>query len=145
MSEDASRRLAEHLRGTGLLPAPALARAEEARRGTGETLAGALLALGLLAEDALAAAMAAALGLPLLRREELPEQPALLEHLALRFLRRARAWPVRVEGGRLLLALADPLDGFAAQAASLATGLPVAPAVAEPAAIAAALARLEAA
>ena len=145
MSDDASRRLAEHLRGTGLLPAAALARAEEARRGTGETLAGALLALGLLAEDALAAAMAAALGLPLLRREELPEQPPLLEHLALRFLRRARAWPVRVEEGRLLLALADPLDGFAAQAASLATGLPVAPAVAEPAAIAAALGHLEAA
>ena len=144
MSDDSSRRLFEHLRGAGLLPASALARAEEARRGTGETLAGALLALGLLAEDALAGAMAAALELPLLRREELPEQPPLLDRLAPRFLRRARAWPVRVEGGRLLLALADPLDGFAAQAASLATGLPVAAAVAEPAAIAAALARLEA-
>ncbi|WP_200306930.1 GspE/PulE family protein, partial [Paracraurococcus ruber] len=55
----------------------------------------------------------------------------------------ARAWPVRAEGGTLLLALADPLDGFAAQAAALATGLAVAPAVADPAAIAAALARLD--
>ncbi len=145
MSDDPSRRLAEHLRGAGVLSSAALARAEEARRGTGETLAGALLALGLLAEGPLAAEMAAALKLPLLRRDELPERPPLLDRLAPRFLRRARAWPVRVEGGRLLLALADPLDGFAAQAASLATGLPVAAAVAEPAAVAAALARLEAA
>jgi general secretion pathway protein E len=144
MSGDQSRRLAAHLQSAGLLPASAVARAEEARRGTGETLAGALLALGLLAEDALAAAMAAALGLPLLGPDDLPTQPPLLDRLALRFLRRARAWPVRMEGERLLLALADPLDGFAAQAAALATGLPVAPAVAEPAAIAAALARLEA-
>jgi general secretion pathway protein E len=113
-ADDPSRRLAEHLRGAGLLSPAALARAEEARRGTGETLAGALLALGLLAEDALAAA----LDLPLLRRDDLPAEPPLLDRLASRFLRRARAWPVRVEGGRLLLALADPLDGFAAQAAS---------------------------
>ncbi|TDG22994.1 hypothetical protein E2C05_26605, partial [Paracraurococcus ruber] len=64
MSDDASARLAAHLRAHGLLPAAALARAEEARRGTGETLAGALLALGLLPEEVLADALAAALGLP---------------------------------------------------------------------------------
>ncbi|MFC0388359.1 GspE/PulE family protein [Muricoccus vinaceus] len=137
------RRLARHLLETGLLPAPALARAEEAGRAAGESLTTALLTLGLIGEDRLAAASAEALDLPLLGRDDLPPEPPLADRLPLRFLRRVRAYPARVEDGRLLLALADPLDAFAAQAAGLATGMPVSVAVATPANIDAALARLE--
>ncbi|MBB5693070.1 GspE/PulE family protein [Muricoccus pecuniae] len=139
----AERRLAQHLLDRGLVAAPALARAEEARRAANEALIPALLTLGLIGEDALAAAAAEALSLPLLGRDDLPSPPPLLDRLPLRFLRRARAYPVRQEQGQLLLALADPLDGFAVQAAALATGGPVAVAVAAPAAIEAALARAE--
>jgi general secretion pathway protein E len=144
--EAAERRVAEHLAARGLISPAALARAEEARRAAGTTLPGALLTLGLLAEASLAEAMASALGLPLVSAEELPAEPPLPDLLPPRFLRRARAWPVRLEAdGTLLLALADPLDAFAAQAAALAAERPVALAVAAPGAIEAAHARLEAA
>jgi general secretion pathway protein E len=140
----AEARLANHLAAHGLLAPAALARAQEAGRATGATLHEAVLALGLLPEEALASAAAEALGLPLLGRVDLPAQPLLPDQLPPRFLRRARAWPAGLTAeGRLLLALADPLDPFAVQAAALATGLEVAPAVAPPAAIAAAQAALE--
>lgn len=140
----AEAKLAAYLAEHGLLPAAALARAREAGQATGATLHEAVLALGLLPEEKLAAATAEALGLPLLARDDLPAAPPMLDRLPPRFLRRARAWPAGITPeGRLLLALADPLDSFAAQAAALATGLEVAPAVAPPAAITAVQAALE--
>lgn len=139
-------RLVAHLAEGGLLAPAALRRAEEARQAAGEALIPALLALGLLGEEPLAAAAAAALGLPLLPRAALPPDPPLAERLPLRFLRRMRAYPVRLEeDGALLLAMADPLDPYAVQAAALATGRAVRRAVAAPSVILAGLAQLEAA
>ncbi|HEY8609932.1 MAG TPA: type II secretion system protein GspE, partial [Roseomonas sp.] len=130
------KRLIRHLLERGVLGASAAARAEEAGRATSESLTTALLTLGLIGEDSLAAASSEALGLPLLGRDDLPPEPPLADRLPLRFLRRVRAYPARVEDdGRLLLALADPLDPFAVQAVALATGMPVSAAVATPAVI----------
>ena len=137
------KRLIGQLLERGLVGSSGIARAEEAARATRESLTVALLTLGLVGEDNLAMASAEALGLPLLGRDELPAEPPLADRLPLRFLRRVRAYPARVEEGRLLLALADPLDSFAAQAVALATDMPVSVAVATPAAIETALARLE--
>lgn len=137
-------RLVAHLADGGLLAPAALRRAEEARQAAGEALIPALLALGLLGEEPLAAAAAAALGLPLVSRAALPPDPPMTERLPLRFLRRMRAYPVRLEeDGALLLAMADPLDPYAVQAAALATGRVVRRAVAAPSAILAGLAQLE--
>jgi general secretion pathway protein E len=140
---EAERRLTGLLLERGVITPPTLARAEEARRVANESLIPALLALGLVGEEILATIAAEALDLPLLTRDDLPAEAPLLDRLPLRFLRRTRAYPARVEDGHLLLALADPLDPFAVQAAALATGLPIAVAVAAPAAIDAALSRLE--
>ncbi|MBO1075023.1 type II/IV secretion system protein [Roseomonas marmotae] len=139
----AEQRLTQRLLERNLLTPPALARAEEARRSADESLIPALLALGLVGEEALAATAAEALDLPLLSRDELPLEAPLLDRLPLRFLRRSHAFPARLQGEELLLALADPLDPFVVQAAALATGLTIAVAVATPASIEAALARLE--
>ncbi|MCR0983630.1 GspE/PulE family protein [Roseomonas populi] len=140
---EAEGRLIRHLLDRKLLAASAVARAEEARRAANEALIPALLTLGLIGEDVLASAAAEALGLPLLGRDDLPLDAPFLDRLPLRFLRRVRAFPARVEDGRLLLALADPLDHFAVQAAALATDMAIAVAVVTPASIEAALARLE--
>ncbi|MGG5812524.1 GspE/PulE family protein [Falsiroseomonas sp. CW058] len=142
-AEGAGARLAGHLAEHRLLPPAALARAQDAARATGATLHEALLALGLLSEEALAEAASRALGLRLLGRADLPADPILPDRLPPRFLRRARAWPAGLTAdGALLLAVADPLDPFAVQAVALATGLVVAPAVAPPSAIAAVQAAL---
>ncbi len=107
-----------------------------------------LTRLGILPERSLAAALAEALHLPLLGAAELPPQappPALPAPLSQRFLRHHRALPVRLEPeGSLLLALADPLDPYPAEAVAFATGLPVRRAVATPGDIEAALDRLHA-
>ncbi|MBP0444557.1 Flp pilus assembly complex ATPase component TadA [Roseomonas sp. SSH11] len=143
LTDDAERCLTDLLLSRGLVTPATLARVEEARRVAHESLIPALLALGLVGEDILAATAAEALGRPLLARDDLPAEPPMIERLPSRFLRRVRAFPVRIEDGKLLLALADPLDAFAVQAASLATGMSVTVAVAPPAAIEAALAGLE--
>jgi general secretion pathway protein E len=130
--------LAAHLADRRLLPPVALARAQDAARATGATLHQAILALGLMSEEALAEAAAGALGLQLLQGAQLPAAPLLAEKLPPHFLKRARAWPAGLtEAGALLLAVADPLDPFPTQAAALATGLDVTAAVAAGSSIAA--------
>src|SRR3712207_7261304 len=44
-------------------------------------------------------------------RSRYPQEPLLPERLGPRFLRQARALPVAQEGGALVLAVADPLEG----------------------------------
>jgi general secretion pathway protein E len=62
--------------------------------------------------------------------------------LRAKFLRNARALPAAVENGQLVLAMVDPLDEFTLRAASAVTGLSVAPQVALPIDLEAALDRL---
>jgi general secretion pathway protein E len=76
-----------------------------------------------------------------------PEEPVLPKRLLPRFLRAAHVLPLVVEPGqdgrdRLVLAMANPLDRFAAASIGLATGLAVRPAVAVPIELEAALDRL---
>ncbi len=71
-----------------------------------------------------------------------PDEPVLPERLRPRFLRAARVLPLAVEGGRLVIAMADPLDDFAPAAIRLATGLDTRIEVAVPIELEAALDRL---
>ena len=68
--------------------------------------------------------------------------PVLPERLKPRFLRTARAIPLAIEHGQLIVAVADPLDKFTASAIQLATGLPVLLEVAVPIELEAAFDRL---
>lgn len=96
-----------------------LARAEEARVGTGLRLPATLARLGLIPETELAAALAEAHGLDLIGRESIrtprPEDP--VNPL---FLLRHAVVPVERRGGRLILAMADPEDAEAAQGMAFA-------------------------
>ncbi len=118
---------------------------ERARRVAAETegrLDLVLKQLGLIAERDLAASYAALLGVPLAVAARYPAEPLFPERLESRFLRTARALPVALEAGILALAMADPLDDFAARAVAAAVGHDVAIEVAIPIELEAALARL---
>ncbi len=110
---------------------------------SGQRLESVLLQLGLVSERDIAAAFAALLQVAVVTSARYPDSlPEAAAAIAPRFLRGARALPLAVEHGVLVVALADPLDRFAADAIAAATGLPVRIEVAVPIELEAALDRL---
>lgn len=107
-----------------------LARAFASMEKTGEPLPSVLVKLGLCSEDSVAATLAEVLGLPHAKLSGTPSIPADRAGLRPRFLLDSNVVPLSVEGGEVLLAMADPLDDEAANAVSYKTGLPVRRAVA---------------
>lgn len=110
----------------GKLTNTALARASRVNPGGAERVEFVLTRLGLVAEQDLAEAFAAALELPLAETKDFPPAPVLDARLSRQFLRRGRSIPLAVEGDRLTLAMADPTDDFTADAIALVAGLKVA-------------------
>ena len=91
----------------------------------------------------MAQAYAALMALPLADPAQFPTgEPLFGEVLTARYLHNAKALPVALENGRLLVAVADPLDGFTPAAIGAATGLPVELLVGIPVELDAALDRL---
>ena len=127
---------------SGLIDGAGLARARRVAAESGRRLPAVLAQLGLVPERDLAEALGRHLGLPLADPARYPSEPVLPERLRPRFLRHARALPLEIAGGRLRLALVDPLDGFVIRAVELATSLPVTVEVAIPVDLEAALDRL---
>ena len=110
---------------------------------SGQRLESVLLQLGLVGEREMAEVFAALLQTGVVPPSRYPEAvPEAALGLAPRFLRSARALPVAVEDGTLVVALAEPLDRFAADAIAAATGLKVRVEVAVPIELEAALDRL---
>jgi general secretion pathway protein E len=110
---------------------------------SGQRLDKVLIQLGLVSERGLAEAFAALLGLQVAGPGRYPvDDPLFGERLPARFLRNARALPVAIEGGRLVVAVADPLDRFVPAAIAAATGMEVALLVGVPIELDAALDRL---
>ncbi|WP_240002348.1 GspE/PulE family protein [Oleisolibacter albus] len=103
-----------------------LARARLVRDQTGDRLDAVLTRLGLVSEQALAEALAAACGLPLMRPGDWPQAAHGTDRAGPRFLRRVRALPLGQPGAVLELAVADPTDPYPARALSFAFGRPVA-------------------
>lgn len=139
MDEDA---LAAVLRDRGLGEAEALARARRVAADSGERLDRVLTRLGLVPERAMAEALAAVLGLTVAGPADYPLDPVFPERLSPRFLREAQVMPLAEGPEGLVLAMADPLNGFVRTAVELAVGLPVLPLVAVPAELEAALERI---
>ncbi len=135
-------RLGQILVETGRCDERSLERAKRAAEESGRRFDGVLLQLGLVSERGLADSFAALLGLPILQADAYPEEPVLPERLHARFLRDVRALPVSAGPQGLMLAVADPLDDFAAQAIGVATGLPVSVGIAVPIELEAAFDRL---
>jgi general secretion pathway protein E len=84
-----------------------------------------LAQLGFVSERVIAACLARLLHLRLCGPDRFPEAAISPERLRPKFLRKARALPIAIEHGKLILAMADPLDEFVVRAASVATGMPV--------------------
>ena len=138
-SRDFMPELARRLVDAGKLQPSGLERALRVQAETGETLASALTKLGLVSEIDMASAYADALGLKLLARADFPTEPLFEDRLSFRFLRQARVVPIELGADGVVLAMADPLDRFAADAVRMAAGMPVEIRVATPADIEAAL------
>ena len=110
---------------------------------SGQRLDKVLLQLGLVTERGLAEAYARLLNLPVATPDRYPAtEPLFADRLSTRFLRSARALPVAEGDGRLLVAVADPLDAFVPAAIASAAGVPVSLLVGVPIELDAALDRL---
>jgi len=134
--------LAQLLLARNLIDATALERARRVAAETGTRLDQVMTQLGLISERALAEALAAMLGAPLVAAADYPDVPLLADRLRAKFLRRARALPVAADAGGVTLALADPFDAFTVSAVATLVGRPVRIGVAVPIELEAALNRL---
>ena len=135
-------RLGETLIARGKLDAAGLERALRLQQESGERLGTLLVTLGVCAQRDVSEALALQLGLPLVDAGGYPEFPILEERISARFLRDARALPLREDENELALAMADPTDEYTIGAFRMATGREVKPLVAIPSELDAAMERL---
>jgi general secretion pathway protein E len=142
VNEAQERRLGEILIERGKLDHEGFERALRLQQEGGEKLGGLLVTLGVCAQRDVAEALAAQFDLPLVDASGYPEFPILEERVSPRFLREARALPVREDEHELGLAMADPTDSYTIGAFSMVTGREVKPLVAIPTELEAALERL---
>ena len=98
--------------------------------------------LGLASERDVAEALAGELGLAIARPSDYPDTPLLDGKLTPQFLRHVGALPLDVREDTLVLAMVDPLDGYAARAIEMASGRRVVPRIALPSDLETAFARL---
>ena len=135
-------RLAGYLMERGKLDERGLQRARRASASSDGRLADILAQLGIVSERDLAEATAEITGLPLLSREELPQEAVLIDRLSARFMREAVILPIEANETEIVVAMANPDDRFAIEAVALASGRRVVVKVAIPSELQAAIARL---
>ncbi|MEO5700074.1 MAG: type II secretion system ATPase GspE [Casimicrobiaceae bacterium] len=142
MNATHERTLGEFLVARGKLDAIGLERALRLQQESGDKLGNLLVTLGLCAQRDVAEALAVLLGLPLVDPAAYPEFPIMEERISPRFLREARALPMREDERELTLAMADPTDEYTIGAFRMVTGREIRPLVAIPTELEAALERL---
>ncbi len=126
----------------GKLDRPGLERAKRLRDGQTGRLYQLLPKLGLVSERDMAQAIADVLELPLITSNDVPDLPLLEDKLSPRFLREVHVLPLAEKSEGLVLAMADPLDSYAADAIRLISGSELLPRVAEPTMLESAIDRL---
>lgn len=119
------RRLGDLLLEAGLVDREQLQAGLDRRRHTGERLGQALVSLGCLREETIARALAEQLDLDYLDSPE--EAPACAPPgtISEGDSRRYRAVPLGERGGRLAVAMPDPLNAYAVEQLSYTTGRPL--------------------
>ncbi len=141
-SAEFADRFGSHLVAQGLLDELAVARAQRAQRQSGERFPQVLLHLGILDERGLARALASFCSLDLADSSRFPDTALRASEIDVTFLRRHHVLPIREDGGSLVIAAADPLNGEAVAALAFLLEQPVAIEVATYADIEAGLDRL---
>jgi general secretion pathway protein E len=134
--------LARRLLDSEKLTQTGLDRAARLAGESGERLERVLAQLGLVSERDIAETIAALLGLPIAGADDYPAEPVLEDCLNLKFLKEAQLLPLADRGGNLAVAMVDPFNDYAADAAAFAADKPVARFVAYPADFDAAFERL---
>lgn len=95
-------------------------------RDTGEGEVETLIHLGLISEPDLIKALSELYDLHLVENtDEYPQEPVHPEAISLRFLKEMKAIPLAMDVNRLVVAVADPGQGFIADAIRLVTDMPV--------------------
>jgi type IV pilus assembly protein PilB len=123
----ATKRLGEVLIEAGTLTQEQLQSALDKQLVSRKRLGEQLIEMGLLSEDDFVLAMATHLEIPHVDLNETSPDPAVVEKLSPEMIRRLSALPLRVEGGRMAVAMLDPLNVHAIDQISLKTGMEVIP------------------
>ncbi|MCU7802088.1 MAG: type II secretion system ATPase GspE [Candidatus Thiodiazotropha sp. (ex Lucinoma borealis)] len=114
------------LQENSLLSSQDHTRVEGFVRDTGEGEVETLIHLGLISEPDLIKALSELYGLHLVENtDEYPQEPVHPEAISLRFLKEMKAIPLAMDVNRLVVAVADPGQGFIADAIRLVTDMPV--------------------
>ncbi|MFH1493828.1 MAG: type II secretion system protein GspE, partial [Pseudomonadota bacterium] len=117
-----TKRLGEILMERGKLDAASLERALRLQQADmGERIGAILIRAGMTAERDVVEALSAQLGLPVVLGTDYPDLPVLEERVAVRFIKEARALPLREDAEQLVLAMADPRDEYVINAFHLVT------------------------
>lgn len=124
---DPSEHLANGLLARGLVSADALARARSVEADSDEDLATILTRLGIVSEQALVGYYIESTRLEPVAAADWPDaEPVIpVEQVSVAFLRQHLVLPLRKRAGVLLVATADPLRPFAAEALGQLTAMPV--------------------
>ena len=122
LAEGPEERIATALLARGRLKDNDLARAQRLQAEAGGSLSALLVRLGLVSERDMAEACSEVLALPLLSSRDCPDIPPENVLVSLRFLKQQSVCPVGEDAAGIHLLVADPQDGYAAEAVSLATG-----------------------
>ncbi|MBU0891549.1 MAG: type II secretion system ATPase GspE [Gammaproteobacteria bacterium] len=120
-------RLGDLLVQAGRLSARDLDRAVSAQQEMGGMLGRVLVRLGLVSESDVAAALSAQLNIPRVTSDGFPDLMPEIEGLLPDFLAANALYPLRVEDGKLHVAMAVPQDAFVVKALRLATGYSIEP------------------
>ncbi len=127
-AESQPRRLGEILLARGKIDAATLERALRLQEGEPRERIGVILnRLGIVSARDLADALSERLGVAIATAAEYPELPLLEERVSDRFLRDAKALPLRETDEGVVVAMADPADAFTIQAIEMVCGRRVLP------------------
>jgi general secretion pathway protein E len=135
-------RLAESLLADRVVTEAELQNALKIGQNNDEALMTVLIQLGLLSEARALERLSALLDIDVAPPDTFPELPVLAGQVTRNFLRASRVLPLSESDEHLVVAMADPLDGYAADALRLVAGKPVGVLLATAAEITAAVDRL---
>lgn len=123
------RRLGDLLVENGIITPEQLEQALQEQKKTKQKLGDLLLQLGLLTEQQLIEVLEFQLGIPHVNLFRYQIDPALLNIIPENIAKRYQVVPLRKEGNKLMVAMADPLDYFAIEDLRMSTGFNIEPAI----------------
>ena len=124
------RRLGDILMEAGLVSEEAVAQAIARQKETGHRLGQTLVELGLVTPEQIAAALSAQLGIPYVRLSDYSITAELIQKIPERVARQHKLLPIEEVSGKLIVAVADPLDITALDDLQLMLGLDIEPVIA---------------